>query len=180
MKDLSAFWAGVLAGKRITWANHVNLLLCMVILHGFISIRAYRSLLEIVLGHLTLMILPSSFLWNTSALFSRVCVNVHSSEGLRQRPRSRVCVNVHSSELYMKILWMYVANTLDFFSDMLATENRFECLVSINGKSFWLFDIQCRVVIGDICISFKHLLHLFVCDTFLFCFHLHGSLLWAT
>ena len=40
------------------------------------------------------MILLSSFLWSTSMLFSRVCVNVHNSE------------------FYMKILWMYVANTL--------------------------------------------------------------------
>ena len=40
------------------------------------------------------MIFLSSFLWNTSML------------------SFRVCVNVHSSELYMKILWMYVANTL--------------------------------------------------------------------
>ena len=65
----------------------------MVIRHGFISV-CFISLLEIVLGQLTLMILFSSFLWNLSMLFSKVCVNVHSSE------------------LYMKILWMYVANTL--------------------------------------------------------------------
>ena len=94
IKDLSVFQAGVSAGKRIRWPNHINLLLSMVILHGFISVCAYRSLLEIVLGHLTLMILLSSFLWNTSMLFSRVCANVHSPK------------------LYMKILWMYVANTL--------------------------------------------------------------------
>ena len=96
-QDLWRIWVlGASAGKRDRWPNHINLLLSMVIPHGFISVRTYRSLLEIVRGHLTLMILLSSFLWNIYMLFSRVCVSVHSFE------------------LYMKILWMYVANTLMF------------------------------------------------------------------
>ena len=80
MKDLSASRAGVLTGKHIRWTNHANNFLCMVIVHGFISVSAYWSLFESVFGHLTLLILLSSFLWSESMLFSRVCVNVLSSE----------------------------------------------------------------------------------------------------
>ena len=80
IKALSFFQADVSGGKRIRRLNHVNLLFCMVILHGFISARSYMSLLEIVLSHLRLMILLRSFLWKISMLFSRVCIHIHSSE----------------------------------------------------------------------------------------------------
>ena len=133
----------------------------MVILHGFISVCAYKSLLEIVLAHLTLMILLSNFLWNTSMLFSRVRVNVHSSK------------------LYMKILWVYVVNTLILILSLtcllLKVDSNF--LYELIALFVFWYLLQCRVLIRDICPSSKHLLHLF---TFLFCFHLHPRLLWAT
>ena len=118
MKDLSIFQAGALAGKGLRWLNHVNL--CMVILHGFISVRAYRSLLATALGHLTLMILLSSFLWNKSKLFSRVWVYLRCSDNLV------VC---------------FKYSYLDLFTDMLAAENRLKSLVWINSKYLLSFDI---------------------------------------
>ena len=133
MKALNAFRASVLAGKRIRWPNHANLLLCMVIFHGFILVCAFRSLLQIVLGHLSLMILLSSFFWNTYMLFSSFCVNVHSSE------------------LHMKILWMYVANTL------ILTFSLTCLLLKMDSNAFWYL-FRCGVVIQDICIFSKHLL----------------------
>ena len=95
IKALSGFRVGVLGGKHIWWPNHVNLF-SFVWWYSMASfqVHAYRFLFEIVLGHLTLMILLCSFLWNKSMLFSRVWTNVHSSE------------------LYMYILWIYVGNTL--------------------------------------------------------------------
>ena len=120
MKDLSIFQAGALAGKGLRWLNHVNLFFCMVILHGFISVRAYRSLLGTALGHLTLMILLSSFLWNKSKLFSRVCVYLRCSDNLD------VCCKY---------------SYLDLFTDMLAAENRLKSLVWINSKYLLSFDI---------------------------------------
>ena len=46
IKDLRASQADVLAGKHIRWSNNVNLLLCMVIIHGFISVHAYVFIVD--------------------------------------------------------------------------------------------------------------------------------------
>ena len=134
MKALAAFW-GVLAGKHIRWTNHVNFLLCMVIFHGFISVCANRSLLEIILAvwHWWFFLAGSFEIHLCCVLFSRVCVNVHTSE------------------LYLDVCYKYCC--LEFFTDILVAENRFECLVVIISSLFHLWCLLwCQVVIQDICI----------------------------
>ena len=140
MKDLSIFQAGALVGKGLRWLNHVNLFLCMVILHGFISVRAYRSLLEIVLGHLTLMILLSSFIWNKSKLFSRVCIYLRCSDTLDVRCK-----------------YSY----LDLFTDMLAAENRLKSLVWIIASTY------CLLISSSVSSSDPRYLHFFQASSLL-------------